>query len=295
MSETNHLFIFGFGYSAAALAKQLMEEGWKISATSRHAPRRREMQRLGIQAFDFPDDMISDALKESTHLLCSVSPLKLGDTVLNHYQEAVTSQNWQWIGYLSTTGVYGNHDGEWVDEATPVKGNNERLRSRVVAERKWLALYSDHNLPVHIFRLAGIYGPSRGVLSKLRRGMKHRVYKEGQLFSRTHVADIARALKASMQQPQASTIYNICDDLPAPSHEVAEFAAKEMGIAVPPLVDWKEAALSEMAQEFYNSNRQVRNDRIKALLPQGEWLYPTYEQGIIADIKALGLKEKAND
>ena len=158
MSQLKHVFIFGFGYSAAALAKQLMDDGWQVSATSRHSPRRREMRRLGIQAYDFPDDKISEVLKVCTHLLCSILPIKLGDTVLKHYQEAISAQEWQWVGYLSTTGVYGDHGGEWVDESVPVKGGNERIRSRVVAERKWLSLHEERQLPVHVFRLAGIYG-----------------------------------------------------------------------------------------------------------------------------------------
>ena len=295
MTEVKRLFIFGFGYSAAALAQSLLKQGWQVAGTSRHAPRRREMRRLGMEAYDFPDEAIPSALQESTHLLCSIAPIKLGDTVLNHYGEAIAAnQNWQWLGYLSTTGVYGNHDGAWVDEATPVKGDklNDRLKARLVAERKWLQLFEVHQLPVNLYRLAGIYGPGRGVVSKLRRGMERRVYKEGQYFSRIHVQDIVRALEASISQSDAGKVYNLCDDMPAPSHEVAEYAAQMLGLEVPPLVEWVDAEMSEMAKEFYSSNRRVKNDRIKAILPKGEWLYPTYREAIKADIEALGLQEK---
>lgn len=292
MSEKKRLFIFGFGYSAAALAQSLMEQGWDVAATSRHSSKRREMERLGIKAYDFPDKRLPRDLKQYTHLLCSIAPIKLGDTVLQRYGEIIAQQQWEWIGYLSTTGVYGDHRGEWVDETTRVKGDNERIKSRVVAERKWMNLYEEHQQPLHLFRLAGIYGPGRGIVSRLCKGVEVLPYKEGQFFSRIHVRDIVRALQASMAQPQAGTIYNLCDDLPAPSHEVAQFAAKAMGLDIPPLVDWQEAGLSEMAKEFYNNNRRVKNERIKQLLPKGEWLYPSYKQGIMADIKALGLGER---
>ena len=291
MANSKRLFIFGFGYSASALAKNLLAQGWEVAATSRNNSKRLEMRRLGITAYDFPDEKIEQALKQATHLLCSVAPIKLGDTVLDHYGDAIAATDWQWLGYLSTTGVYGNHNGAWVDETTPVKGDNERLRSRVVAERKWLALHEKLALPTHIFRLAGIYGPGRGVVSKLRRGMERRVFKEGQYFSRTHVSDIARALEASIAQPQGGTIYNVCDDMPAPSHVVVEFAAQQLKIEVPPLVNWQEAEMSAMAQEFYQSNRRVKNERIKELLPKSAWLYPSYEQAILADIAALKAEE----
>jgi len=292
------LFIFGFGYTVSALSRQLMEKGYQIVATSRSHSRRKEMKRLGIRAYDFADrEGVRKELRQATHLLCSIAPIKLGDTVLHHFEEDIKQNDgWQWIGYLSSTGVYGNHDGGWVDEETPVKGNSERTKARVVAERKWLRLRAEpHSLPVQLFRLAGIYGAGRGVVSRLRKGMEQRIYKEDQIFSRIHVEDIARALIASMNQPQSGDIYNVCDDVPEASHIVAEYAATQMGVEVPPLVDWSKAELSEMAREFYNNNRRVRNQRIKQLLPDGEWLYPSYQQGIVADIKALSLKEAVND
>ncbi len=295
MSETKRLFIFGFGYSAAALAKSLMARGWEIAGTSRHLPRRREMERLGIKAYDFTDKQLLADLSNYTHLLSTIGPIKHGDTVIGHYGETIAKHDWQWIGYLSTTGVYGDHQGDWVDESTPVSGNNERSRARVVAERKWMALHTQHQQPVHLFRLAGIYGPGRGIVSRLRKGLDSLTYKQEQVFSRTHVSDIAFALEASIATPQAGEVYNVCDNLPAPSHEVAEFAAKALGIEVPPRVDWQDAQLSDMARSFYNSNRRVKNEKIKQLLPKGEWLYPTYEQGIVADIKALGLKGVIDD
>jgi nucleoside-diphosphate-sugar epimerase len=288
------LFIFGFGYSAAALAQQLLAEGWKVAGTSRHEPKRREMRRLGIEAYDFVDPTIAEVLPEYNYLLSSIAPIKHGDTVLNHYGKVIAKNDWEWIGYLSSTGVYGDHGGEWVDESTPVKaGDNERLKQRIVAERKWLALASENQKPAHIFRLAGIYGPGRGVLAKLRSGMPYRIFKEGQMFSRCHVQDIALALKASMQQPQPGAIYNICDDEPEGAHIVTEYAAKQMGIAVPPLKDWQEADLPPMAKEFYSANRKVRNELIKKILPNQQWLYPTYREGIMADIEALEAPREA--
>jgi len=295
--EAPHLFIFGFGYSAAVLAQQLMAKGWQVSATSRHKPRRLEMQRLGVNAYDFNDDRIPAALAAATHLLSSVSPNRLGDPVLKHHGQAIAqAAPWQWVGYLSTTGVYGDHQGDWVDETTPPQPQNQRQQKRLQAERQWLNLAyevpvnGEKQLPVHIFRLAGIYGPGRGVVWKLKRGMACRVFKEGQFFSRIHVRDIALALEASIELPQAGSVYNVCDDQPAPAHVVADFAAQKMGITSPPLVDWQQANLSEMAQEFYSANRRVRNDKIKALLPEGKWHYPCFQSGISADVEAM--KEK---
>lgn len=283
MAPAKHLFIFGFGYSAAALAQHLQQSGeaWQISATSRHRPRRLEMQRLGIHAYDFPDEGIPAALAQATHILSSIAPNRLGDPALEHYREAVAGSSAEWVGYLSTTGVYGDHQGNWVDETTPPKPQNERQEKRLKAEREWRNAHPQ----THIFRLAGIYGPGRGIVRKLKAGMAQQVVKEGQYFSRIQVHDIARALYASMLQPQPHSVYNLADDMPAPAHDVTAFAAEILGLPMPPLIDWQQAEMSEMAREFYSANRRVKAERIKVLLPDNNWRYPSYREGISAELE----------
>jgi len=183
-----------------------------------------------------------------------------------------------WLGYLSTTGVYGDWNGEWVDENSELRPNNERLKRRVAAENAW------REKGGHIFRLAGIYGPGRSAIDDVREGTARRIDKPGQVFSRIHVEDIAQAVVASMLKPSPGRIYNICDDEPAPSHEVVKFACELLGTVLPPLVPFAEAVLSPMGREFYSANRWVSNTRIKQEL--GITLkYPTYREGLKALVK----------
>jgi nucleoside-diphosphate-sugar epimerase len=188
----------------------------------------------------------------------------------------------RWVGYLSTTGVYGDRDGGWVDESSELRPTGERGRRRVVAETAWLDLWRRHGLPVHVFRLAGIYGPGRSAFDSLRQGRAQRVDKPGQVFSRIHVDDIAAVLAASMAKPNPGATYNVCDDDPAAPAEVIAHAADLLGIEPPPLVPFAEAKLSYMARSFYADNKRVRNDRIKAELGV-ELAYPDYRRGL-ADI-----------
>lgn len=281
MDTAPHLFIFGFGYSAAMLAKQRMAQGWKISATSRDAVRRKEMQRLGIEASDFDDPALTQALEGASYLLSSVPPAKQGDPVLARYGEEIQQSGWQWIGYLSTTGVYGDYQGEWVTESSPLRAEGGRLQRRIEAETAWLNLQQKEQHPVHIFRLAGIYGPGRGPFQKLRDGTAQRIEKPGQVFSRIHVEDIARVLMQSMAHPVAGEVYNVCDDEPAPAQEVIAEAARLLGMEPPPLVPFEQAQLSEMAKEFYSSNRRVSNEKIRKELAV-QLRYPTYREGLQA-------------
>jgi len=181
--------------------------------------------------------------------------------------------NPKWFGYLSTTGVYGNMDGGWANEQTPVNPNNLRSQQRVEAEQHWL----HSGLPVNIYRLSGIYGPGRSAIDELNEGTAKRVYKENQFFSRIHVEDIVAVLQASMNI--SGEIYNLADDKPVPSYEVVEYAAKLMGISPPPMVDFKDAELSPMARSFYRSSRRMENNKIKQLLGR-PLKHPTYVEGL---------------
>ena len=284
------LFCFGLGYTALALARRLQAEGWRVAGTCREAARQEELVRLGIAARLFDRDRpLADArslLAGFTHLLSSVPPDEAGDPVLDLHGPDITSRSeLAWIGYLSTTGVYGDRQGGWVDEESALQPTGERGRRRVASEAGWRALGQRAGLPVHLFRLAGIYGPGRSAFDALRAGRAQRIEKPGQVFSRIHVADIVRVLCASMARPRAEAIYNLCDDDPAAPADVIAHAAALLGVAPPPLVPLAEAKLSEMARSFYDDNKRVRNDRIKQELGV-RLTYPDYRAGLAAILAA---------
>jgi nucleoside-diphosphate-sugar epimerase len=284
------LFVFGLGYSATALVRHLNDAGgWTIAGTSRSDDNVAKLAQAGIDAYRFGNDApLSEAglgaLAQATHILSSVPPDENGDPVLRLHGPAIAASDAIWIGYLSTTGVYGDTGGAWVDESSPVQPSGPRGERRVAAEKAWLALRTGE-APVHIFRIAGIYGPGRNALAQLRAGTARRTDKPGHLFSRIHVDDIAAALAASMAKPNPGAIYNLCDDRPAPGPDVVTFAAGLLGVEPPPLVPFAKAELSPMAASFYADNRRVRNDRIKQEL--GVALrYPDYEAGLRALFQA---------
>jgi len=286
-----HLFCFGLGYSAGYLARRLRERGWRISGTCRSAEKVRELESAGIEAFVFDGAQpLAPAgrrrLGEADHLLVSVPPSQDGDLVLRHHHNDLAARpDLAWLGYLSTTGVYGDRGGAWVDETSPPSPGTERAERRLAAEADWLALFREHGLPVHLFRLAGIYGPGRSALEAVRNGRARRILKPGQVFSRIHVADIARVIEASMARPAPGRIYNVCDDRPAPAAEVTARAAELLDLAPPPAIAFDEADLSPMARSFYEECRRVSNRRIKDEL--GVTLaYPDYEAGLSAMLAA---------
>lgn len=219
-----------------------------------------------------------------THLLISTAPNAEGDPVLAALKDEITERaaQFEWVGYLSTTAVYGDHQGDWVDETTPATPTAQRGRWRVQAEQQWLTI---PGLPTHIFRLAGIYGPGRGPFSKLKRVGMRRIIKPGQVFSRIHVADIAQVLAASMAAPNPGAIYNVCDDEPVPPQDVIAYAAELQGLPLPPAVPFDKADLTPMARSFYNENKRVRNDRIKDELGV-KLLYPDYRVGLTSLMRA---------
>ena len=274
---TQTLLSLGHGYSAQALARVLQPLGWRIIGTTRKAQKAEEMRAAGVEPLIWPDADLGPALAQATHILASMAPDDLGDPVLQAHAAQVAQAGARWVGYLSTTGVYGDHAGAWVDEATPLTPATKRGKQRVIAEAQWQAL----GLPLHIFRLAGIYGPGRGPFEKVRAGTARRIIKEGQVFSRIHVEDIAQVLAASIARPDAGAIYNVCDDDPAPPQDVIGHAAALLGLPLPPAVGWLEADLGPMARSFYAESKRVHNQRIKQEL--GVALrYPTYREGLAA-------------
>ena len=280
----SHLFCFGFGYSALALARRLTASGWVVTGTCRSAEKAAVLREAGFSAVLFDRDRPVDpaALHGISHLLVSAPPDVAGDPVLAlHGNDIAALPGLSWLGYLSTTGVYGDRGGGWVDETAQLLPTGERGRRRVAAEQGWLGLWHDSGVPVHIFRLAGIYGPGRSVFEALRAGTAKRIDKPGQVFSRIHVADLAGVLIASMEKPRPGAVYNVCDDDPAPSQAVVAHAARLLGVPPPPLVPFGAAGLSPMARSFYDDNKRVSNRLIKTEL--GVRLrYPDFRAGLAA-------------
>lgn len=277
---TPRLFCFGLGYTARRLAEMLQGKGWRIAGTVRADGT--ELTARGYEMFQFdgsaPLQDAQNALAGTTHLLSSVPPGPSGDPVLDlHAADIEGVQALEWIGYLSTTGVYGDRGGDWVDEDSALQPTGERGRRRVSAEAGWRALQTD--AAIQLFRLAGIYGPGRSALDTVRRGQARRIVKPNQVFSRIHVDDIARILQASIDRPSAGTAYNVCDDEAAPPQDVIAFACDLLGVEPPPEIAFEDAALSAMAQSFYRDNKRVSNRRIKEALDV-DLKWPNYRDAL---------------
>ncbi|MCZ4255370.1 SDR family oxidoreductase [Sulfitobacter sp. G21635-S1] len=279
----NTLLSLGHGYSARALAARLIPQGWRVIGTTRSAEKQDEIARTGVEPLLWPGTDLRPLLQEVRHVLVSAGPGPDGDPVLAALGPdiAAIAPRLRWLGYLSTTGVYGDHKGAWVDEQTPLTPATKRGQARVEAEAAWQAI---PDLPLHIFRLAGIYGPGRGPFAKVRRGTARRIIKKGQVFSRIHVEDIAQALVLSIARPDPGAVYNLCDDDPAPPQDVIGHAAELLGLPLPPAEDFETAEMTPMARSFYAESKKVRNDHAKQALgwdPQ----FPNYRTGLAAMLK----------
>ena len=276
------LLTLGHGYAAARLAASL--PGWRVRGTTRSAARAAEMRAAGVEAVEWADaGAVDAAIRSARAILLSAPPEDAGDPVLARHGAALAAARPDWVGYLSTTGVYGDRQGGWVDEESPLLPVGERGRRRVAAEAAWRAT----GLPVHLFRIAGIYGPGRSVLDRLRAGTAQRVVKPGQVFSRIHVDDLAQVLRASIARPDPGRAYNVADDEPAPAQDVVAFAAGLLGLPAPPEVPLEAAGLSAMARSFYAESKRVANGRIKRELGVA-LAYPDYRAGLRAILAAGG-------
>jgi len=279
------IFLFGAGYSARAFSRLMTGEAERIDGTTRNEQNFPLLEKSGIAPIIFdgetaPPDLI-DRLAKSTHVVISISPRESGDPSLAIVEEALRrpGNTIRWIGYLSTVGVYGNHDGNWIDETAPLAPTSRRSLERVEAESAWEALSERHGTPVALLRLSGIYGPGRNAFVNLERGTARRIIKDGQVFNRIHVDDIAGSLRF-LAGTNSGGAFNITDSEPAPPQDVVAYAAELMGVAIPPEIPFEEADLTPMGRSFYGENKRVSNQRIKAL--GYDFIYPDYKAAFSA-------------
>ena len=282
------LLVFGYGFSGRVLARRMASQGWTVAATFRDAAGRGRIEADGFEAIEAGDrEALSRALAETGAILVTAPPGPEGCPGLNALIPAMAQAAAfpDWIGYLSTTGVYGDRGGRWVTEQSRLAAQSVEGARRVGAERDWLEVGRGMGLTVTIFRLPGIYGPGRSAFERLRDGRARRITAPGQVFSRIHVDDLATGLAASIARPRAGGIYNLCDDEPAPNSEVVGYAARLLGMEPPPEVRLEDARLSPATMRFYAESKRVSNARAKAELG---WrpAYATYREGLAAILSA---------
>ncbi len=280
------LFCFGLGYSAKNLIRHLKQRdtGWQFSGSCRTASDDNSLIFDGIKPMKNGTELLADV----THMLISIPPQNdMGDPVLHHHGVDISKlKNLQWLGYLSTTGIYGDRNGDWVDDDSLPAPSSVKGQQRLDAEQAWLRLLQDHNLPVHIFRLGSIYGPERSQLASLLKGKVKKIVKQGQYFSRIHVDDIAQVLMASIKSPNPGQSYNVVDDMPASPSNVIDYICDLLHR--PPLspINLSDADISPMMKIFYSENKRVGNRRIKQEL-NVTLTYPTYKEGFSSLVRSL--------
>jgi nucleoside-diphosphate-sugar epimerase len=278
------LLCIGMGYAARCLARRLAMRDWQVAGTAREDDGVRGIEALGFEALRYdgtePSRDLRAAIAAATHVLASAPPDKHGDPTLRHHAgDLAAAPRLEWVGYLSTVGIYGDHQGGWVSEDTPPRPISERSRRRLAAENAWLDLSARCRARVELFRLAGIYGPGRSVVDDLRRGSARRIVKPGQVFNRVHVEDIATVLEAAIRRPTKHRIYNVADDEPAESEAVLLYAAALLKVPPPSPTPFADAQLSPMGRSFYAECKRVSNQRVKSSL--GIRLkFPTFRDGL---------------
>lgn len=286
MTRAMHLLVLGFGYSASAFAREVRAACASMIVTARSFEK---VVRLGAEGWDAlafdgvqSNATLESALRRATHLLVSTPPSEAGDPALLVLEDALkAAPNLERVLYLSTVGVYGDHQGAWVDEESPLRPVSQRSRQRVAAEQAWRDFASLKGVDLGIFRLSGIYGPGRSAIDNLRAGSARRIIKPGQVFNRIHVSDIAGALAAATRHEGKLDIFNLTDHEPAPPQDVVEFAAHLVGLPVPPDIPFADARLSEMGRSFYGENKRVANGFIRSAL-RYTFRCPTYREGLRA-------------
>lgn len=282
-----NLLVFGLGYSAQRFVELYRDRFEAVTGTVRSAEKAQQLAvRLGMPVAVFdgfaPSPALLAAIEAATHVLVSIPPDGQGDPVLRMLRERILgAPTLAWIGYLSTVGVYGDHDGAWVDEGSELRPVSERGVRRVEAETAWVALGRERGTPVQLFRLGGIYGPGQNAVENLREGTARRIVKPGQVFNRIHVDDIAGAVMAGIANPTIGPAINVVDDEPAPPQDVVTYAAERLGVEPPPLIDFEAANLSPMGRSFYGENKRVANRLLREGLKY-QMAFPTYREGMAA-------------
>lgn len=283
--------ILGAGYSAKALIPALLERGFDVFATTRTQKGIAALEAMGTKALLYDTTLsepLSTVLKKTTHILSSIPPTLDGDPFIQALKKAHPKTPLtrlmpaiEWAGYFSATSVYGDRDGQWVFEQELLAPKTQRGKNRARAELEWL----ETGLAVHVFRLAGIYGPGRNPFQRLRTGKARAVIKEGHIVNRIHVDDITRIVLASLDHPDPVSLYNVADDYPAPPQDVLDFAANLIGVSKAKRVDINAPEVSEMARSFYEETKRVSNDRAKRKLGWSP-KYPNYKLGLMSVLKS---------
>jgi nucleoside-diphosphate-sugar epimerase len=282
------LFFFGMGFSSLAAARaihELIDPAVPVAGTTRSEDGAEALAdsayRLHVFDGTAPGATLGPDLARATHVVLSIPPTEAGDPALNlHRGDLAAAPRLEWLCYYSTVGVYGDFGGQWIDETAPTRPINRRSAHRVEVEQHWRDFAASRGVPLLILRLAGIYGPGRSAFDKLREGTARRIVKPGQVFNRIHVEDIGRVTALAAQQKLSGT-FNLADDEPAPPQDLIEYAARSMGVAVPPDIAFDRAEMTPMARSFYSDNKRVSNRAIKQALGI-ELLYPNYRAGLDA-------------
>lgn len=281
----SRLFVFGLGYSASAIARRALQAGWQVAGTTRDAGKATELERDGIEVVRLGEGdgeaLMKVAFAGSSHLIASAAPGEAGDPILLAYEPLIRQQreSLRWIGYLSSLSVYGDRRGAWVEESSAAAPSSGVGRRRLAAEEAWTALAAGLELPLAVFRLAGIYGPGRNMLRTLKAGAARRLIKPGQVFNRIHVEDIAGSVLAGMERPEQAGIFNVADREPAEQSEVVLEAARLLGLPPPPATPFESAQLTAKVQRFWSENRRVSAHRLAKDLGY-KLRYPTYREGL---------------
>ncbi len=274
------ILIFGNGYVSKFLSKELSNLGWLVYCTSRKIESENITEHQNVKIVNFFDPNLPKLLRLANVLLSTVpTDDEVIDPILDKYLEIISQEKFEWVGYLSSTGVYGNHNGAWVTEDTTCLPSNFKSQTRLLAEQQWLNLYLQYKIPVHILRLSGIYGPGRNCLEEINQGKNFTIMKKGQYFSRIHVFDICQAIIASLNSPTPGEIYNVSDDEPAAIHVVQQFGAQILNKH--PLKELlpENAHLSKQSEMFFNDNKKISSHKIVEKL-NIKWKYPNYRIGL---------------
>jgi len=272
------LLIYGYGYTASYLVETLNTENYLIIGSSREE---KKFNSDNKKVKFINNSLVNDCLLKDdiTHILVSVPPNDLGDIFIQNYRDIITkNKNIEWIGYLSATNVYGDHNGELVSESSQTKPKTKKGINRLVAEKQWLELISKFNLPIKIFRLAGIYGPNRNIKERLIKGLVKNIFKEGQFFSRIHVEDIANILNLSMNNITKNKIYNLADDFSCNLNVIIEYLCEKNSLIKPAQIDFDDMSLDYKKESFFLENKRVDNSLVKKDLLKN-FKYPSFKEG----------------